>query len=161
MAKILPTYLSAPFNTFELLCRKFAASYFVRRTIKIRNIMDNTNSNGSVDLMASIFDPKWRATDYVLIRFFRSQDTVEEQAIRDFYSRVKERKANKGICVSAGNFSEGAWDYKGVRPLKLLGKDHLIAVLTLEKMPKVHGPTELIALFQKIREENNGALVTV
>ena len=78
-----------------------------------------------------------------------------------FIPALKNARQIKAFAYQRAISLKGAWDYKGVRPLKLLGKDHLIAVLTLEKMPKVHGPTELIALSQKRREENNGALVTV
>jgi len=70
---------------------------------------------------------KWQ--DIILFRFIRSTGNVGELTVRDFHARLKDVKAGKGFCVSAGTFSDEAKRFVEARLLDLLDKDQLQKLL--------------------------------
>lgn len=122
--KNLQTYLMAVQSEFVTLCRKIVIQFFPGAKVKITDISVFADYS---DVVAEIDTPKW--SDIVIFRFFRSQGTVGELLLRDFHGRIKDLKAGKGICLSAGVFSEESRRFTEGRPIDLFDKDRLNKIL--------------------------------
>lgn len=122
--KNLHTYLMSGQNEFVGLCRKIVSKFFSKAKVKI---LDISVLATHTDIVAEIDTSKW--ADLVIFRFFRSQGSVGELVLRDFHGRLKEMKAGKGICMTAGTFTEEARRFTEGRPLDLFDKNRLNKVL--------------------------------
>jgi tetratricopeptide (TPR) repeat protein len=122
--KNLQTYLMAVQSEFVTLCRKIVVQFFPGAKVKVTDISVFADYS---DIVAEIDTPKW--SDIVLFRFFRSQGSVGELLLRDFHGRIKDLKAGKGICISAGTYSEESRRYTEGRPIDLFDKDRLNKIL--------------------------------
>lgn len=122
--KNLQAYLLAVQSEFIGLCRKIVVQFFPGAKVKITDISMFADY---ADIIAEIDTPKW--SDIVIFRFFRSQGTVGELLLRDLHARIKDIKAGKGICMSAGVFSEESRRFTEGRPLDLYDKDRLNKIL--------------------------------
>ncbi|MEL3907202.1 MAG: tetratricopeptide repeat protein [Treponema sp.] len=122
--KNLHMYLMAGQSEFVGLCRKIVSRFFPNAKVKI---LDISVLATHTDIVAEIDTPKW--ADLVIFRFFRSQGSVGELVLRDFHGRIKEMKAGKGICMTAGTFTEEARRFTEGRPLDLFDKNRLNKVL--------------------------------
>lgn len=123
--KNLQTYLMAPASEFVGLCRRIVASYFANSTAKITDI--SVNRSESADVLAEIRTAKWE--DVTLFRFMRTTGQTGELVVRDLQSRMKELRAGRGFCLSAGIFSEGAHAFVEARFLDLVDKDSFLKIL--------------------------------
>jgi len=121
----LQVYLVSASADFVALCRKIVMTYYPKAKVKITNI--SVNKNEWADILAEIDTVKW--SDLIMFRFIRSQGSVGELVVRDFHSHLKEVKAGKGICLSAGIFTEEAKRYTEARLIDLIEKDRLQAIL--------------------------------
>ncbi|WBP09551.1 restriction endonuclease, partial [Treponema pallidum] len=83
--------------------------------------------NTHTDIVSEIDTPKW--ADLVLFRFFRSQGSVGELVLRDLHGRIRELKAGKGICMTAGAFTDEARRFAEGRPMDLYDKNRLTRIL--------------------------------
>jgi tetratricopeptide (TPR) repeat protein len=124
----LQTYLIAPTSDFVALCRKLTRVFFPKAKVNIQDI--SMNKNEYVDILTDIASPKWE--DVVLFRFLRSTQKVGELLLRDLYAKVKEVRAGRGFCVTAGEFSESAQSFVEARLIDLVSKEEL-----LKKMKQV------------------------
>ena len=70
---------------------------------------------------------KWEDTE--IFRFYRTTGSIGELYVRDFQAKVNESKADRGICFTAGTFSEEAKKYAEGRPIDLILKEGLIKLL--------------------------------
>ena len=122
--KNLHTYLMSGQSEFVGLCRKIVSRFFRNAKVKI---LDISVLATYTDIVAEIDSPKW--ADLVIFRFFRSQGAVGELVLREFHARIKEMKAGKGICMTAGTFTEEARRFTEGRPLDLFDKNRLNKVL--------------------------------
>jgi len=95
------------------------------RKVKITDI--SVQANDWADVLAEVETSKW--SDIILFRFIRSQGTVGELAVRDFHARVKDLKAGKGYCITAGVFSDEAKRFVEARLIDLIEKQTLMGVL--------------------------------
>ena len=124
------------------------------------------------DILASIY-PRGRSraaspsaahleltTDTILFRFFRSQNAVEKQELLDFHSRVRELRADRGVCVTAGSYSQKARDYTTGMRLDLFEQQEFLVILNIKKMREVEGWDKAMALLEEMRKENNAKSVT-
>jgi cytochrome c-type biogenesis protein CcmH/NrfG len=121
----LQIFLMAPSADFIALCRKIVMTYYARAKIKITNI--SVNKNEWADILAEVDTPKW--SDLIMFRFIRTQGSIGELIVRDFHSHLKEVKAGKGICITAGAFSDEAKRYTENRLIDLIEKERLNAIL--------------------------------
>ncbi|MCL2175631.1 MAG: restriction endonuclease, partial [Treponema sp.] len=121
----LQVFLMAPSADFIAVCRKIVMTYYPKSKVKITNI--SVTKNDWADILAEIDTQKWQ--DLIMFRFIRSQGSIGELIIRDFHSHLKEVKASKGICLSAGMFTEEAKRYTDARLIDLIEKDRLQAIL--------------------------------
>ena len=165
--KNLQLYLTSPPDAFAALCRKFTAAYFPRGMVFDFTMHNDENA----DILASVY-PKGRSraaspsaahpeltTDTILFRFFRKQNAVEKQALLDFHSRVREVRADRGVCVTAGSYSKKARDYTGMR-LELFEQQEFLTILNIEKMREVEDWNKAMALLEEMQKENNDRSVT-
>jgi len=121
----LQTFLLGTMSDFVTLCRKIALLFFPKAKVKITDI--SVQGNDWADILAEIETSKW--SDVILFRFIRSQGTVGELSVRDFHARVKDLKAGKGYCITAGVFSEEAKRFVEARLIDLIEKQTLMQIL--------------------------------
>jgi len=79
------------------------------------------------EVQTEIETAKWE--DSVLFRFYRTTGAIGELFIRDFHARIKDLKSGRGICFTAGTFTEEARKYIEGRPIDLTDKAGLIKIL--------------------------------
>jgi tetratricopeptide (TPR) repeat protein len=118
----LQTFLISPTSDFVALCRKLVYTFFEKAKIKIVDI--SMYKNEYADILTEVSTAKWE--DTVLFRFVRTTNQVGELLLRDLYAKVKEVKAGRGVCASAGNFSEGAQSFVEARLIDLVEKEQLL-----------------------------------
>ena len=123
--KNLQTYLIAPPSEFVSLCRRVTMNYFQNARIKIVDI--SINKNEYADVLAEVETSQW--VDTILFRYIRTTGQVGELLLRDFHGRIKDLKAGRGFCLSAGEFSEGAHQFVEARLIDLVNKNELVKVL--------------------------------
>jgi len=121
----LQVFLLGSTSDFVTLCRKIALLFFPKAKVKITDI--SVQGNDWADILAEIETSKW--SDLILFRFIRSQGTVGELSVRDFHARVKDLKAGKGYCITAGLFSEEAKRFVEARLIDLIEKQSLMQTL--------------------------------
>ncbi|MFP4363269.1 MAG: CDC27 family protein [Spirochaetia bacterium] len=123
--KNLQIYLMAPTSEFVTVCRKIASHFFPKAKVKIQDI--SVQKAEYADVLAEIHTPKWE--DLVLFRFIRTTGTSGEFIVRDLHSRIKEVRAGRGFCLSAGTFTEGAKQFVEARLIDIVEKDELMNIL--------------------------------
>lgn len=121
----LQVYLLAPTSDFITLCRKITLSFFPKAKIKITDI--SVQKNDWADILAEVETTRW--SDVVLFRMIRSTGMIGELVVRDFHARIKDLKAGKGYCLSAGVFSDEAKRFVEARLIDLMEKDKMMALL--------------------------------
>ena len=122
----LQVYLISSNSEFVTLCRKLATSYFSRANTKILNIA--LPGDEYVDLFTEVHTRQWE--DLILFRFIRSTGQSGELMLREMYSRIKELKAGRGICITAGDFSENAKAFVEARLIDLVEKKELFKLFS-------------------------------
>ncbi|MGL4981611.1 MAG: tetratricopeptide repeat protein [Treponemataceae bacterium] len=120
----LQVYLIGPAAEFISLCKQISKLYFKKEEIKIVSI---ASSIGETEIVGTIKVDKWE--DTVVLRFYRTTELTGELPIRELHAKVKDLKAGKGICFTAGTFSDEAKRYVDVRPINLVSGDSLINIL--------------------------------
>ena len=120
----LHTYLISNNSDFIALCRKIVSVYFGKAYVKV---LDINAMADCTEVQTEIETAKWE--DSVLFRFYRTTGSVGELFIRDFHARIKDLKSGRGICFTAGTFTEEARKYIEGRPIDLTDKAGLIKIL--------------------------------
>jgi hypothetical protein len=115
----------APVAEFVALCRKIVLGYFPKAGVKI--IKTLMTSNDWADITVEVNTAKW--SDIIMFRFIRSREATGEVALRDFHSHLKDIKAGKGICMSAGAFSEDAKRFTAARLIDLIEGGPFLTIL--------------------------------
>jgi tetratricopeptide (TPR) repeat protein len=121
----LQTYLLGATSEFVTLCRKITLMFFPKAKVKITDI--SVQGMDWADILADVETTKWQ--DIILFRYIRAQGTVGELSVRDFHARVKDLKAGKGFCISAGVFSDEAKRFVEARLIDLIEKQKLMLLL--------------------------------
>jgi tetratricopeptide (TPR) repeat protein len=121
----LQIFLIAGTSEFVTLCRRIAISFFPRAKVKIVDV--SVQKTEHADIIAEVNAKKWE--DVVVFRFVRTTGTVGELMLRDLYTRIKEVKAGRGFCITAGNFTEGAVQFVEARLIDLIEKEALLSKL--------------------------------
>ena len=115
-------YLLAPSAEFLSLCRKVAVRYYPGGAAKLLSI--ELQRAEYADLLAQVRTSQWE--ELVLFRFLRTGGSVGELMLRDFYARLKEVHAGRGVCLTAGSFSEQAATFVEARLIDLVEKEGLV-----------------------------------
>lgn len=122
--KNLQIYLVSGNSDFVALCRKVALSYFRHSRVRIIDIVVQTEY---AELLTEIETDKWE--DTVVFRFYRTTGSTGELFVRDFHGRLRDAKAGRGICFTAGTYTDEARKYADGRPLDLIEKHALVKIL--------------------------------
>lgn len=122
--KNLQVYLMSSTSDFVSLCRRIVVSYYQKAVAKI---VDISVTPGCVEILTNVEFP--RSEEIHIFRFYRSTGVISDLYIRDFHAKVSESKADRGICFSAGMFSDEARRYAEGRPIDLIEKTNLVRIL--------------------------------
>jgi tetratricopeptide (TPR) repeat protein len=123
----LQIYLTASMADFIALCRRIVLSYFPRGKVKLSDIMVNKEEwDVSLDIIAETSAQEQSET---VFRFIRTEGIVGELVVRGFYAFVKDRKASKGLCFTAGSFTDEAKHYTEARLIDLIEKPQILDIL--------------------------------
>ncbi len=121
----LKIFLMGDKGRFISMCRKIISLMFPKTRIKVLEV--STPQNDYIDMIIEVSSAKWE--DIVIFRFIRSNGQVGELIVRDLYGRIKEVKAGRGFCITAGSFSMGAKSFVEARLIDLLEKEELIDLM--------------------------------
>ena len=122
--KNLQTYLMASSSDFVSLCRRIVMKYYQKAVAKI---VDISVSPDNIEILVSV--EFIRSEETHIFRFYRTTGAVADLYVREFHARVSEAKAAKGVCITAGLFSEEGRKYAEGRPIDLVDKNGLIKIL--------------------------------
>jgi tetratricopeptide (TPR) repeat protein len=120
----LQIYLNSGTSDFVALCRKIVIAFFPGSFVKV---LDIAVTPEGAEILCNVEASKWEDTE--LFRFYRTTGSTGELFIRDFHTRVRDTKSDRGICFTAGVFSEEAHHYIEGRPIDLVEKDQLVKLL--------------------------------
>ena len=120
----LQIYLISSNSDFIALCRKIVQIYFGKAFV---NILDITATNECTEVQTEIETAKWE--DSVIFRFYRTTGSTGELFVREFHSRLRDLKAGRGLCFTAGTYTEEARKFIEGRPIDLIDKSGLIKIL--------------------------------
>lgn len=122
--KNLQVYLMASSSDFVALCRRVVMKYYQRAAAKI---VDISVTPECVEVLMNI--EFIRSEEIHVFRFYRTTGVVSDLYIRDFHAKVTDTKADRGVCFTAGMFSEEARKYAEGRPIDLVEKEGLVRIL--------------------------------
>ncbi len=122
--KNLQIYLMSSSSDFVALCRRVVMKYYQRAVAKV---VDISVTPECVEVLMNI--DFVRSEEVHVFRFYRTTGVVSDLYIRDFHAKVTETKADRGICLTAGLFSEEARRYAEGRPIDLVEKEGLVRIL--------------------------------
>ncbi len=131
--KNLQTFLIGTSSDFINLCRKVSVLFFPKAKVKIVDI--SVQKAEFADILTEVHAPRWE--DEVLFRFVRTTGNIGELLLRDLHSRIKEVKAGRGFCLSAGTFTEGAKTFVEGRMIDLVDKSSLVRKLNLIEQSRI------------------------
>ena len=120
----LQTYMIATSSDFVALCRKIVAGYYANSFAKIQDIMVYPEYG---EIKAGIETPKWEDTE--IFRFYRTAGSVGEMPVREFHAKVTDAKVDRGICFTAGAYTDTAKKFVEGRPIDIVEKTGLIKLL--------------------------------
>lgn len=127
---MLEMYLVGSVNQFTKICKSIVRHFITHySTLKgtIKFIDTKTNREGSLEIMAEVTSKNFTEINYFV--FIRSATTIGDMTVRNLYNTLKEQKADKGICITAGNYSESAKEFVESRMLHIIQKDELVEIL--------------------------------
>ncbi len=120
----LQTYLISPSSEFVSLCRRMVTTFYKNAKVKIVDVQ--MQKNEYADVLTEVETTRWE--DIILFRFIRGTGQVGELVVRELNSRLKETRAGRGFCVTAGSFSETATSFVEARLIDLLDKEKLLEI---------------------------------
>lgn len=119
--KNLSIYLLSGNSEFANLCRKVCITFFPKAHVKVVDMA--ITQNQYLDIVAEVNTARWE--DLVVFRFIRNTGQVSDLIIRELYSKIKEEKAGRGLCLTAGSFTEEAKLFVEARLIDLIERDDL------------------------------------
>ena len=90
-------------------------------------MLDISVSSEYTELLTDVETSKWESS--VLFRFYRTTSVVGELFIRDFHGKIQDSKVDKGVCITAGTYSDEARLYTEGRPIDIIDKTKLVQLL--------------------------------
>jgi tetratricopeptide (TPR) repeat protein len=122
--KNLQIYLVSATSDFVSLCRRIVSVFYTGSFVKIQDI---SVAQGSIEILCDVESAKWEDTE--IFRFYRTTGAIGELYVRDFHSKIRDSKCDRGICITAGSFTDEAKKYTEGRPIDLIEKKRLIEIL--------------------------------
>ncbi len=120
----LQIYLISPTSEFLSLCRRMVMTFYNNAKVKIVDVQ--IQQNEYADILTEVETARWE--DVILFRFIRGTGQVGELVVRELNSRLKETRAGRGFCITAGSYSETATHFVEARLIDLLDKDKLLEI---------------------------------
>ena len=120
--KYLQTYLMANSSEFVNLCRRLARAYIEEGTVKVTDVA--LHASEYADVLVEVTTRKWE--EVVLFRFLRSTGDVGDLLVRDLNARLKDIRAGRGVCMTAGKYKDNAKAFVEARLIDLREKDYLL-----------------------------------
>ncbi|RPJ08899.1 MAG: tetratricopeptide repeat protein [Spirochaetaceae bacterium] len=120
--KELQIFLISPNSEFLTLCRRIASNFFESGKTKLINI--SLNKSEYADILAEVHTKRFE--DMVMFRFIRTTGVVGELIVRDFYTTCKENRADKGYCITAGEYTDSAKQFVEARLIDLIDKNDIV-----------------------------------
>ena len=120
----LQLYLNSATSDFVALCRNLVTKYYAKSFVKISDVEVQQET---VEILCEVENAKWE--DNELFRFYKTTGAVGELYIRDFHAKLRDKKVDRGFCVTPGVFSEEAHKYVEGRPIDLIEKSQLMQLL--------------------------------
>ena len=122
----LKKYLLSSVTEFAVLARKIMKMYIPKEAkakIVAINKMKDTTVESIIEVSTRDFE------DTYFFKFLRTNTTTGELTLREMYSKIKEIKAGRGICISAGNYSDTAKTFVEARLIDLVDISKLKKIL--------------------------------
>lgn len=120
----LRSYLISGTSDFINLCRRLVTVYFPQAYVKI---IDISATQECAEVQTEVETPKWE--DSVIFRFYRTTGSTGELFVRDFHAKIRDMKDGRGVCFTAGTFTEEARKFIEGRPIDLVDKTGLLKML--------------------------------
>jgi len=120
----LQTYMLSGTSDFVALCRKFIQVFYPHANVKIEDVSVQSES---VEILCSVDTSKME--DKELFRFYRTSTVIGDINVREFHSKIRDIKCDRGYCVSMGKFSESAHKFVDGRPIDFIEKEDLVKIL--------------------------------
>jgi tetratricopeptide (TPR) repeat protein len=123
-SNVLRTYMMASRADFIEICKEASCHYADKvSVIRVEPLVDQ-----SVEVFTQAILHDHPTT--ILFKYFRGTTNIGGLAVREFYEKLKETKAKKGVCYSTADFTEDAQLFSSGRVIELMGKNELIKLLT-------------------------------
>ncbi|MBN2652865.1 MAG: tetratricopeptide repeat protein [Spirochaetales bacterium] len=121
----LRIFLMGGNSEFANICRKLASNSFKNAHMKVIDM--NIVKNLYLDIIIEVNTRKWE--DIVLFRFIRNTGQVSDLLVRELHAKLKEEKAGRAFCFTAGFFTEEAKRFVEARLIDLVERDKLEKML--------------------------------
>jgi len=117
-------YLTAGPEQFAALCTRVAEVLGL-------TVRDTRPVEGGCEVIAVEASTKWRSTRTIskLLRFLRVSDVVEESTVRDTHEAMRSQNISRGVILTSSSFSKAAQEFALSRPIELVPKEKLTALL--------------------------------
>ncbi|MCR5620787.1 MAG: tetratricopeptide repeat protein [Treponema sp.] len=125
----LQIYLAGSVSDFIALCRRIATNWEKGLNATFQDAHAEASYTDITVEVASRGGDDSDLKKTWLFRFFRTTGATGEIYVREFHEALQDRKISKGICVTAGVFSDGARKYAEGRPVDLVERDKLNVLL--------------------------------
>jgi len=131
---LLEKYLFGSASQFTSICKHFVKVYINRYSrlkgfVKFNKIQQQVNN--SLEMYVEVSTKNFVELYYFL--FMRSATTVGDLTLRIIYNKLRDEKIDKGVCVTAGNFSPTAKDFVESRMLELVEREKTSEILSKVK----------------------------
>lgn len=128
---LLEMYLVGSVSQFIKICQLFAKYYLKHYSLfkegNINFLESQMKEQGTLEMLVELTSGNFIETYFFV--FIRSTGLVGDMILRDMYNTLKDKRADKGICVTAGGFTDAAKDFVESRMLKIVERDKLTEIL--------------------------------
>lgn len=117
-------YLTSSPEEFEQICRAITTG------LKLE-VMDVKENPLGLEIQAVEAEKNWRSGRLMprLILFMRDNDKIDVSIVRSLSEKMKKNNISRGIVVTSSDFARKAIEFAETRPIDLVNKDQLSAVL--------------------------------
>ncbi|MBQ3798938.1 MAG: tetratricopeptide repeat protein [Treponema sp.] len=125
----LQIYLAGSVSDFIALCRRIATGW--ERGMNA-NFIDANAESAYTDITVEVPSRGGDGSEVKetwVFRFFRTTGATGEIYVREFHEMIQDQRVGRGICITAGTFTEGARKYSEGRPVDLIERDKLDVIL--------------------------------
>ncbi len=117
-------YLTSSPEEFEQICRAIT----VGLKLEARDVKENPHG---LEIYAVEAEKNWRSGRPMprLILFMRENDMIDVSIVRSLSEKMKKNNMSRGIVVTSSSFARKAIEFAETRPIDLVDKEQLSAVL--------------------------------